>query len=106
MVFFLVSTTLVLCFYKMKITPPAWISRPLAMLGVATYGVYLLHPIVFKFVELAAKRGGVGTPGVVLGTVVLTIALSIATYRFFETPFIRLGKRLTPSPLAARVGAT
>lgn len=102
--FFLVSATLVLCFYKMRITPPAWASRPLATLGVATYGVYLLHPIVFKFVELAAKRVEVGTPAVVLGTVMLTIALSIATYRFFETPFIRLGKRLTPSTRAAQVG--
>jgi peptidoglycan/LPS O-acetylase OafA/YrhL len=102
-VFFLASTLMVLSFYKLTSTPPRWVSRPLAALGVATYGVYLLHPIVYQFIELCAKRlGWVNQPYAVIAlTVALTIAVSLLLYERLEAPLIRLGKRLTTEPKAS-----
>jgi exopolysaccharide production protein ExoZ len=96
-VFVLASTLLVLSFYKFTFTPPRWLSLPLAKLGVATYGVYLLHPIIFQFVQLFAQKfGWISEPYVVITlTVFLTILVSIVHYDWCEAPFIRLGKRLT-----------
>jgi exopolysaccharide production protein ExoZ len=102
-VFFIASVMLVFGFYKLAGSPPSWIARPLAAMGVATYGVYLLHPLVFGFVELLARRWRVlGDPAVIFcATVMLTIVVALVLYDRFEAPFIRLGKRLTKGPVKA-----
>ncbi|MFH4201953.1 acyltransferase, partial [Acinetobacter baumannii] len=46
-VFSLASVMLTLGFYKLEIDLPLWFSKPFAHLGEATYGIYLLHPIVY-----------------------------------------------------------
>lgn len=46
-IFALASIVLTLGFYKLEIDLPNWFAKPFANLGEATYGVYLLHPIVF-----------------------------------------------------------
>lgn len=96
-VFSMASILLVLSFYGITSSPTAWISRPLVTLGLATYGVYLLHPIVYQAVELSIRGlGWSKAPLVTIAlTVVLTIAIAIALYACLEAPFIRLGKRLT-----------
>lgn len=96
-VFFAASCALVLAFYKNGIHPPAWITRPFAALGVATYGVYLLHPLVYGFVKICARFWpALGGPAAAMtATVALTVVVALALYRWFEEPFIRLGKRLT-----------
>jgi peptidoglycan/LPS O-acetylase OafA/YrhL len=99
--FLLACAGIVFGFYRMSVAVPRWLSRPFAALGVATYGVYLLHPIVFQIVELAALRLALQpSPAVVVGmTIAATIALSLVTYDRFEAPLIRLGKRLTSRPI-------
>jgi peptidoglycan/LPS O-acetylase OafA/YrhL len=103
-VFFVASAMLVFGFYKLAGSPPSWIARPLAAMGVATYGVYLLHPLVYGLVELVARRWRwLGEPAPAIGaTVAFTILVALVLYERFEAPLIRLGKRLTPVPAAAR----
>jgi exopolysaccharide production protein ExoZ len=102
-VFFVACCALVLSFYKLPPSLPAWASRPFAALGEATYGVYLLHPIVYAAVGLGAGKAGVVLPpyAVIAATIALTIVLSIFAYRYVEAPLIRLGKRLSAAPRPA-----
>lgn len=90
-VFVLISLLIVLCFYKLKIDLPIFISKPLELLGIATYGVYILHPIIYFFVrdQLNIKSG------ILLIVPALTIFLSIFLYNFFELKFINIGKKIT-----------
>jgi len=63
--------------------------RPLLAVGVASYSIYLLHPI---FRGLLISRY---SPAVVVPVAaILTIAFSIVCYRHFGKPFIAFGKRL------------
>lgn len=96
-VFIAVSAAIVLSFFKLEAAPPAFVARPLAALGAATYGVYLLHPIVYPGVELALRLSGWAAPAYVsmAATAALTIAVALALYEGFEAPMIRLGKRLS-----------
>jgi peptidoglycan/LPS O-acetylase OafA/YrhL len=69
---------------------------PLRWLGRISYGAYVFHDI-FHLQILAVVRyffGGdrYGTAGLALA---ITLALSWASFRWFETPFIRLKERLT-----------
>ena len=96
-VFCTASILCVLAFYKTTARPPRWIAAPLAALGAATYGVYLLHPIVFPAVALASKRLGLPLDPMetAAATVLITIALALFAYERLELPLIRIGKRLT-----------
>lgn len=101
LVFFAASALAVLAFYKLTLPLPAAVSVSLTSLGVATYGVYLLHPIVFQVVELATRTLGLGLQAhaVIAATIVLTILVSLVVYAKLEAPMIRLGKLVTtPKP--------
>ena len=62
---------------------------PIVRIGVLSYGMYLLHVFVVHFTELLAEHGLPDPflfPLVVLGT----ISVAELSYRFYETPFLRL----------------
>lgn len=61
--------------------------------GLATYSIYLLHPIVFKVVSYSF--GKEDTLYIKIIAFITTIIAGIITYRVFETFFINLGKKLT-----------
>jgi exopolysaccharide production protein ExoZ len=100
--FVLISFVIVLCFYKLKPGLPRLISRPLETFGIATYGVYLIHPVVFLYLSYIMKQLDVqnGTLQFLL-VAILTIAVSVLSYHYFEEKLIRLGKRLTSSKSTA-----
>ena len=63
--------------------------------GRVSYGVYLFHPIVLGLVT-AQVRGFPTVSGALLGFPVYllaTLALATASYRIYETPFLRLKTR-------------
>lgn len=92
-IFAMASIALTLGFYKLEIDLPSWFAKPFANLGEATYGVYLLHPVVYMFVNKVVHQP-------ILCIVVTSIATIIAaniSYRVYEKPFIKIGKKVTSS---------
>jgi peptidoglycan/LPS O-acetylase OafA/YrhL/4-amino-4-deoxy-L-arabinose transferase-like glycosyltransferase len=68
--------------------------RPLALLGVASYSIYVWHwPIVDGL-----REHGIGQSSRLLGLgFVLTLGAAIASYRLVEAPFLRLRRRWAPT---------
>jgi len=67
---------------------------PVVRIGVLSYGMYLLHVFVVHFTDRLGEHGLPALflfPLAVLGTVVV----AELSYRFYETPFLRLKKRFT-----------
>jgi peptidoglycan/LPS O-acetylase OafA/YrhL len=71
--------------------------RPLVYLGKISYGLYVYHVLALSLVG-RALGGKAGTPVRFLaywwGGLLLTIALASASYRWLETPFLRLKEKL------------
>lgn len=92
----LIALTIVFAFYKCPPTLPKFLGDKFEQLGIATYGVYLLHPIVLDFTRGAFQMLGVHIKYLpTLLAIGLTIVLAIFTFRFFESPLTKLGKRVT-----------
>jgi peptidoglycan/LPS O-acetylase OafA/YrhL len=81
-----------------------WGHPVFGFLGRHSYSIYLLHPIVLYAFASAHVAGA----QLIAVTFVITISLSMLTYRFIESPPIRLGHRLKqrprPSPRTRRDG--
>ena len=71
-------------------------ARPLVYLGKISYGLYVFHILALRLVG-SALGGRAGTPFRFLiywcGSLLLTIALASASYKFLETPFLRIKER-------------
>ncbi|GAA3714698.1 acyltransferase [Nonomuraea antimicrobica] len=82
------------------------VPRVLAWLGVISYSIYLLHPLLLEGVErfwpepLAVPLG----PRLVAltGVIGLLLGLSALTWRFVEAPGQRLGRRLSSARTGSR----
>ena len=70
-------------------------TRVLTFVGVASYSLYLFHPLVLFLLARALPFSGVGLPlWVILAVgVALSVALAAALYRWVEHPAIAFGKR-------------
>ncbi len=90
-VFALASIALTLGFYKLEIDLPDWFAKPLANLGEATYGVYLLHPVIYAFANKLIHNPVI----CVITTSVVTIIAANISYHIYEKKFIKLGKKVT-----------
>jgi peptidoglycan/LPS O-acetylase OafA/YrhL len=74
-------------------------TRPMVLAGQACYSIYLVHPLVLNFLI-----NNLRPMGYVIFTVVsalVTIAIGIASYTFFERPMIELGRRIVARRLAS-----
>jgi exopolysaccharide production protein ExoZ len=91
-----IALAIAFTFYKCPPVLPSAIGVKFEQLGIATYGVYLLHPIVIEWTGKFFKSVGVSHSYLVaLLVVVLTIAISLVTFRCVESPLIKLGKLIT-----------
>ena len=88
------------------------VTRPLPQLGAVSYGAYLYHMFVWQMVWVHLLQGIEHWPsvpkfGLRLFTYVgLTFLAASLSYRYVETPFLRLKRRLaahTPEPATDRV---
>ena len=79
--------------------------RPLAYVGVISYGIYLMHMLNANVVRIIL---GEGTGMVVfVATTVLAIGVAAFSFRFIESPILRFGRRFGSSAhtdAAARLG--
>ena len=97
-IFILASILVVISFYKFDLYSfvPGFVGFSLEKFGIATYGVYMLHPIVKMYSESVFKRIGVQNKEVQLVSVVIvTIVIAIASFSLFEKKMIQIGKKLT-----------
>jgi peptidoglycan/LPS O-acetylase OafA/YrhL len=71
-------------------------------LGEVSYGFYMYHFPALYIVWFSASKAGFDgirtSPFLLLGiTFVITLAMAVMSFRWLESPFLRLKKRLTPT---------
>lgn len=73
-----------------------FINKPVDYLGVISYGLYMLHPLVVVTVIQACSKSGwiaanplLGNLSIYAAVILLTAALATLSYEFFEKPFLR-----------------
>jgi peptidoglycan/LPS O-acetylase OafA/YrhL len=76
------------CFVPEGVRTP----RMLASLGKISYGLYIFHVAAIRLVQTV--RPGLIGPAVLLIAFALTVGLAMLSYRYLESPFIRLKNRL------------
>lgn len=95
-VFLLTSVILVITFYKFSHSYliPKSIRHSLEQLGLATYGIYLLHPIVNQYAVYIFDKTRLSPPPEILFAVVVifTIFLAIVSFHIFEKRIMKYGK--------------
>ncbi len=98
LVFLFSSILLVVSFYKFTrydLIPKA-VQYPLEQFGIATYGVYLFHPVINMYAGYVLRKVGLENPALLFAVVVvLTIATAIVSFNVFEKKIMKLGKRIT-----------
>jgi peptidoglycan/LPS O-acetylase OafA/YrhL len=68
------------------------------LLGDASYSIYLIHPLVFYYVyaKLQPPLPPIWSQEFLrFGSIAVVCLLTIASWKLFESPIIRLGNRLT-----------
>jgi peptidoglycan/LPS O-acetylase OafA/YrhL len=68
--------------------------RPLALIGVASYSLYLWH---LPIVEALSRHGIHGLAALAALSVGLSLAVAFVSYRVIEAPFLRLRRRWSSS---------
>ncbi len=84
------SASLLLAFIGLRV------SRALAYLGKISYGLYVFHALVIGLVDMWLPRRSLPLgvyPFVIAGELALTIAVAALSYRWLESPFLRLKER-------------
>lgn len=95
-IFILISLGLVIGFYKISNSISPTLTAPLEKLGVITYGVYILHPIVKSFVNKFYSIIGISNSLlIVVSIIVTTILFSLLSYKILELPLMKYGKKIT-----------
>jgi len=85
-------------FASKSIISRALSQRIIVFLGRLTFSIYIFHVLIFYFVKLVFKHFGIESwVGVFLTGYILTILFSWLVYRFYESPLIKYGKRITAS---------
>jgi peptidoglycan/LPS O-acetylase OafA/YrhL len=72
--------------------------RPLLRLGVISYSLYLLHPLVYGVMGNALGEAPALRMLALIGALVFSVALAELGYRFVERPMIARGRTLTGRP--------
>lgn len=85
------SAIIVFLFYKIEIKRVSYWGFLLEKLGIATYGIYLLHPIVRKYVCYFTDSSLVIIPS----SIVITIFIALVSYYYYEVKIMDYGKILT-----------
>ena len=84
---------------------PVFLDKPLALLGQASYSLYLLHPIVYAVSKAAftilnqISRGNrivVNNYILIIAQIIASLVVSYFSYRYFERYFIRMGHHQKP----------
>lgn len=89
---YLITYALSLVLFRFWANSPNWTNWPLASCGKISYSIYLIHPVVLAIDRVTRGFLDPWTTSAIV--VVVTIGVSIVTYRLVEKPAILLGVRL------------
>ena len=99
--FVFTSASFFICFsfYKSAIQLPRPAGKPLALLGEASYSIYMLHPVIYSLVGLAQRHLFHFPESIkLIIAFVVTILTSHFVYTYFEKYFMRIGQpRIIPT---------
>lgn len=101
-IFVCASIGIVVSFYTFSYSDyiPEIIKYSLGRLGMATYGVYLLHPIAEKYIAFILNGLGYFSDTMLFGLVIVSsIFFALVSYNLFEKKFVLVGKNITRSAL-------
>lgn len=91
-----------LSFSLFQISLKGWLNfRPTVFVGKISYGLYILHNLVPFFVVKFAPET---TPLFLPLCLLILVAVSWASFQYFETPFLRMKERM-PVPEFVKTGA-
>ena len=98
---FLIQTLLVAAVVTVTITEktylhPVLMWRPLAFVGVISYGMYLMHMLAANAVRVVVHEEQ--SVPVFVGTLLMVIMAAFVSFRLFETPILRLKRRFEANP--------
>jgi peptidoglycan/LPS O-acetylase OafA/YrhL len=95
-IFVIIVAVWVFSFFKMKIDNVSTTGKVFEMFGMATYGVYILHPIIRMILSGANKFLNTGFPSIAISiiAVFITIVAAIISYYYFELKISNWGKNL------------
>ncbi len=97
-VFVSATILIVFCFFKLNFKRENLFLYLFEQLGIATYGVYLLHPLFFKIVKywihIDVNSSIFIRLTVMFITVICTILVALILYKWIEKPIIRFGKKI------------
>lgn len=95
-VFVLISFFIVLFFYKGDLRIPFFLKRILDNIGLSTYGIYILHPIIYQYAKITLPNIIMtNTLVVYFGISFFTIFFSFMLYQYIELQLIKIGKNVT-----------
>lgn len=90
------SIALVFFIYKLNIEKVGFIGRFFEQIGVATYGIYLIHPIMLTVIGFIFKKSGLSDKFLYYSlTATSTIVLALLSYYYFEKPIMSLAKKFS-----------
>lgn len=94
--YFAVEVGCVLFLLSVMGISPTKLPRPLIYLGRISFGLYVFHGLGLHIASIFSRKILIGHSGIVekLLGLAITISLASLSYRFYETPFLRLKKRL------------
>lgn len=70
--------------------------RPIVKIGIISYGMYLFHVWAIYIVEAVLRKASIDSATLVfVGSYALTALIAIVSFRYFETPFLKLKKRFS-----------
>lgn len=100
-----IAIALVFVFYKCAPVLPRFLDDKLELIGLISYGIYLLHPIAWTWTKTALPHIGITSPTVLHAiTLITTLAAAFLIYQILERPMMRLGKILIkPAPQTRRL---
>ena len=80
--------------------------RPLAYIGVVSYGMYMLNTLTLDGLHPMLNRVGLLNPFLTFPLfLAMTVLVASASYRYFETPFLALKKRFASVATAPKSSA-
>lgn len=94
--FTLASICLVFFIYKLNMEKVGITGRLFEQIGIATYGIYLIHPIMLTIIGFIFKRTGLSDTILYYSlTATSTIVLALLSFYYFEKPIMRLANKFS-----------